>query len=62
MDAHCDAAGLLTKKKNGLTRFKISKLVKFILKLLLIKFYDSGSFTLAVIVKMTLSPVWLINN
>ena len=38
-------------KKNGLLRFKISQLVKLILNFLFIKFYDPGSFTLAVIVK-----------
>ena len=32
-------------------RFKISKLVKLILKFLFIKLYDPGSFTLAVIIK-----------
>ena len=50
-----DAAVLLTKKiikdKNSLMRFKILKLVKHILNFLYIKFYDPGSFTLAVIVK-----------
>ena len=51
-----DAAVLLTKKKqNGLIRFKMSKLVKLILNFLFIKFYDPGSFTLAVIVKTPIS-------
>ena len=39
------------KNQNGLIRFKISKLVKLILNFLFVKFYDPGSFTLAVIVK-----------
>ena len=39
------------KNQNGLIRFKILKLVKLILNFLYVKFYDPGSFTLAVIVK-----------
>ena len=47
-----DATVLLTKKnQKGLIKFKIPKPLKHILNFLFIKFYDSGNFILAVIVK-----------
>ena len=58
-----DAAVLLTKKnQNGLIRFKISKCVKLTFNLLFCKFYDTGAFTLAMIVETPMGTLCNVAN
>ena len=58
----CCCSSHKKNKQIGPIRFNISNLVQLILKVLIIKFYDPGSFTLAVIVKTTIGTYSGVSN